>query len=57
MDVGPRVSFACFFGPDDRSERVYSLIINSFNRSVTVPEFLGYNQNKGLDGRSARDHF
>ncbi|XP_062213113.1 1-aminocyclopropane-1-carboxylate oxidase homolog 1-like [Phragmites australis] len=64
--AGPRVSVACFFrtnGPA-ASSRVYGPIISKEQdppgpgyRSVAVEEFLGYYKHKGLDGRSALDHF
>ncbi|GJN04765.1 hypothetical protein PR202_ga22337 [Eleusine coracana subsp. coracana] len=60
--AGPRVSVACFFRTTDGS-KVYRPIVNSLEderpryRSTTVPEFVGYYMDKGLDGRSKLEHF
>ncbi|CAO2163167.1 unnamed protein product [Urochloa humidicola] len=59
-DAGARVSVACFFRPtgDAVATRAYGPIATPPRyRSVTVAEFLGYFKDKGLDGRSALDHF
>ncbi|KAL6638594.1 hypothetical protein ACP70R_023705 [Stipagrostis hirtigluma subsp. patula] len=64
MDAGPRLSVACFFRTHGAaaSTRVCSPIVMDGDerpryRSVTVHEFVDYYRNKGLDGRSALDHF
>ncbi|CAO2206906.1 unnamed protein product [Urochloa humidicola] len=59
--AGARVSVACFFRPtgDAAATRAYGPIAAATPRyrSVTVAEFMGYHRAKGLDGRSALDHF
>ncbi|KAG8047207.1 hypothetical protein GUJ93_ZPchr0008g13230 [Zizania palustris] len=69
--VGSRVSVACFFRPQYASTRVYGPIVipsgsddngdarpaATVYRSTTAAEFLEYYNNKGLDGRSALEHF
>ncbi|XP_002445183.1 1-aminocyclopropane-1-carboxylate oxidase homolog 3 [Sorghum bicolor] len=61
-----RVSAACFFRPTGAaaSSRAYGPLPDLVKppeapryRSVTAAEFLGYYRQKGLDGRSALDHF
>ncbi|KAF0917974.1 hypothetical protein E2562_021676 [Oryza meyeriana var. granulata] len=58
-----RVSVACFFRPDSASTRAYAPIDSDAQaqppvyRSTTMPEFLAHYIGKGLDGRSALDHF
>ncbi|TVU25192.1 hypothetical protein EJB05_27680, partial [Eragrostis curvula] len=62
MAGGPRVSVACFFRKRD-STRVYHPICTQPDderpryRGITVPEYLGYYMDKGLDGRSKLEHF
>ncbi|TVT99100.1 hypothetical protein EJB05_55551, partial [Eragrostis curvula] len=58
--AGPRVSVGCFFRANKGDGRVYSPITGDERpryRGVTMKEFMGYFMNKGLDGRSALDHF
>ncbi|KAL5220977.1 hypothetical protein ABZP36_025690 [Zizania latifolia] len=69
--VGSRVSVACFFRPQYASTRVYDPIVMASGsdgddddarpatvyRSTTAAEFLEYYNSKGLDGRSALEHF
>jgi isopenicillin N synthase-like dioxygenase len=61
-----RVSAACFFRPTGAaaSSRAYGPLPDLVKppeapryQSVTAVEFLGYYRQKGLDGRSALDHF
>lgn len=64
MAASPRVSVACFFRTNDGG-KVYGPIVNSDGvgdvrpryRGFTVPEFMRHFRDKGLDGRSALDHF
>ncbi|KAF0899393.1 hypothetical protein E2562_019513 [Oryza meyeriana var. granulata] len=61
--AGPRVSVACFFRLDYSSTRSYGPIVAdggaraAVYRSTTAAEFLAHYNGKGLDGRSALDHF
>uniref|UniRef100_A0A0D9V4C8 Fe2OG dioxygenase domain-containing protein n=1 Tax=Leersia perrieri TaxID=77586 RepID=A0A0D9V4C8_9ORYZ len=58
---GARVSVACFFRPESASAREYSPVVAggeaAVYRSTTAGEFLRCFYGKGLDGRSALDHF
>ncbi|TVT97122.1 hypothetical protein EJB05_57645, partial [Eragrostis curvula] len=62
MAVGPRISMACFFKTHDRC-RVYGPIVNSPGderpryKTITVEEYVGYYMDRGLDGKSALEHF
>ena len=63
--VGPRVSVACFFStgyfPTSRIYGPIKELVSESNppkyRETTVAEYFHYFTNKGLDGRSALDHF
>uniref|UniRef100_J3MSS0 Fe2OG dioxygenase domain-containing protein n=1 Tax=Oryza brachyantha TaxID=4533 RepID=J3MSS0_ORYBR len=65
--AGPRVSVACFFRPEYTSTRSYGPIAVASgarpaaaaagDRSTTAGEFLAHYNGKGLDGRSALEHF
>ncbi|KAL5209766.1 hypothetical protein ABZP36_005389 [Zizania latifolia] len=68
--VGSRVSVACLFRPQYASTRAYGPLVTASGsddddtrtrlpayRSTTTAEFMAYYNSKGLDGRSALDHF
>ncbi|KAL5201015.1 hypothetical protein ABZP36_035369 [Zizania latifolia] len=56
-----RLSVACFFRPHNASTRAYDPITNDARppayRITTASEYLAHFNGKGLDGRSALDHF
>ncbi|XP_006652056.1 DIBOA-glucoside dioxygenase BX6-like [Oryza brachyantha] len=55
-----RLSVAFFFRPHSACTRVYGPVgagADAVYRSTTMPEFLAHYVGKGLDGRSALDHF
>uniref|UniRef100_A0A0D9Y3L7 Uncharacterized protein n=1 Tax=Oryza glumipatula TaxID=40148 RepID=A0A0D9Y3L7_9ORYZ len=66
QQAAPRLSVACFFRPDYAYTKVYAPTLHSYSdapppppvyRSTTMPKFLSHYRAKGLDGRSALDHF
>lgn len=64
-NVGPRVSVACFFTPHlDKSTIIYGPIKELLSedsppvyRETSVPDFVAYYDEKGLDEKSALPHF